>query len=94
MRAQEKMHRAQEKLDRKIVAAQRKVELKARAAERRQRSQSSGESWSYSGSAPTAAKPSKAPASDEERLMILRMLEQKKISLEEAEELLAAIEGS
>ncbi len=94
MRAQEKMHRAQEKLDRKIVAAQRKVELKARAAERRQRSQSSGESWSYSGSAPTAAKPPKAPASDEERLMILRMLEQKKISLEEAEELLAAIEGS
>lgn len=93
MRAQEKMRRVQKKLDRKIVAAQRKVELKARAAERRQRSQSS-ESWSYSGSAPTAAKPPKAPASDEERLMILRMLEQKKISLEEAEKLLAAIEGS
>jgi len=93
MRAQEKMHRAQEKLDRKIVAAQRKVELKARAAERRQRSQSSA-SWSYSGSTPTTAKLLKVPASDEERLMILRMLEQKKISLEEAEKLLAAIESS
>jgi hypothetical protein len=31
--------------------------------------------------------------SDDERLMILRMLEQKKISMEEAEELLSALEG-
>jgi hypothetical protein len=31
--------------------------------------------------------------SDEERLTILRMLEEKKISLEEAEKLLAALEG-
>lgn len=92
-RAQEKMRRTQEKLDRKIVAAQRKAELKARAAERRHRSHSS-ESWSYSGSPSASAKPPKSPVSDEERLMILRMLEQKKISLEEAEELLAAIESS
>jgi hypothetical protein len=33
------------------------------------------------------------PVSDEERLTILRMLQEKKISLEEAEKLLAAIEG-
>jgi DNA-binding transcriptional ArsR family regulator len=32
-------------------------------------------------------------ASDEERLIILRMLREKKISLEEAEKLLAALEG-
>lgn len=93
IRAQEKMRRAQEKLDRKIVAAQRKAELKARAAERRQRSQPS-ESWGYSSNMSATAKTPKAPVSDEERLMILRMLEQKKISLEEAEELLAAIESS
>ena len=31
--------------------------------------------------------------SEEERLTILRMLEQKKISLEEAEQLLSALEG-
>jgi len=92
-RAQEKMRRAHEKLDRKIVSAQRKAELKARATERRQRSQSS-ESWSFSGSAQSAPNPPKSSVSDEERLMILRMLEQKKISLEEAEKLLAAIESS
>ena len=92
-RAQEKMRRAQEKLDRKIVSAQRKAELKARAAERRQRSQSS-ESWSFSGSTQSTQNLPKASVSDEERLMILRMLEQKKISLEEAENLLAAIESS
>ena len=32
-------------------------------------------------------------ATNEERLLILRMLEQKKISLSEAEELLSALEG-
>jgi hypothetical protein len=31
--------------------------------------------------------------SEDERLMILRMLEQKKITMEEAEELLSALEG-
>jgi hypothetical protein len=30
---------------------------------------------------------------DEERLVILRMLEQKKITVQEAEQLLAALEG-
>ena len=33
------------------------------------------------------------PVSEEERLMILQMLEQGNISLEEAEQLLAALEG-
>jgi hypothetical protein len=33
------------------------------------------------------------PVTEEERLMILRMLEQKKITLEEAEILLSALEG-
>jgi hypothetical protein len=33
------------------------------------------------------------PVSEEERLMILRMLEQKKISIAEAEQLLAALES-
>jgi hypothetical protein len=33
------------------------------------------------------------PVSNEERLMILQMLEEKKITLQEAEQLLAALEG-
>jgi hypothetical protein len=47
-----------------------------------------GAAWS----APADAAP--AAASDEERLIILRMLEQKKITLQEAELLLSALEGS
>jgi DNA-binding transcriptional MerR regulator len=91
MRAQEKMRRAQEKLERKLEAARRRSELKAQAAERR--SQSRGKSsWNFEWTAP-ASQPARESVSDEERLMILRMLEQKKISLEEAEELLAALEG-
>lgn len=90
-RAQEKMRRAQEKLERKLEAARRRSELKAQAAERR--AQARGKpSWNFEWG-PPAPEPAKEPVSDEERLMILRMLEQKKISLEEAEELLAALEG-
>ena len=37
--------------------------------------------------------PPKPPVSDEERLAILKMLQEKKISAEEAEKLLSALEG-
>ena len=37
--------------------------------------------------------PPSEPVSDEERLSILKMLQEKKISREEAEKLLAALEG-
>jgi hypothetical protein len=44
--------------------------------------------------APRAAPPPPAqPVSDEERLAVLRMVEQKKITIEQAERLLAALEG-
>ena len=88
-RAQEKMRRAQEKLERKLEAAQRQRE---KAADRRTRG-AGRQSWSFDWpSPPPAPAPPKEPVSDEERLMILRMLEQKKITLEEAEQLLAALE--
>jgi hypothetical protein len=90
-RAQEKMRRAQDKIERKMEAAQRKAEARARAAERR-----SGRSWgtSYSPSqAPAGPQPVSEPVRDEERMLILRMLEEKKITLDEAERLLAALEG-
>lgn len=96
-RAQEKMRRAQEKMERKLAAAQRKAELKARAAERRSQTQKQ-RTWSYERSSASTSRSSRRtvedPVSDDERLMILRMLEQKKISLQEAEQLLAALEGS
>lgn len=97
--AQEKMRRAQEKLERKLEAARRRSELKALAAERRaqavERRAQSGKrrSWTFSfKSTPKSQQPPVEPVSDEERLMILRMLEQKKISIEEAEALLSALE--
>jgi hypothetical protein len=96
-KAQEKMRRAQEKLERKLEAARRREEMHAQAAERRAQSRGR-KSWSFEWpSAPTPPRPPAPPepaqVSDEERLMILRMLEQKKITLEEAEQLLAALEG-
>jgi hypothetical protein len=90
-RAQEKIRLSQEKMQRKLDAARRRAERKAWAAERaaqdrRRRPES-----------PTKkTMPSKGvsePVSEGERLMILQMLEQGSISLEEAEQLLAALEG-
>lgn len=90
-RAQERMRRAQERLERKLAAAQRKAEQKARIAARKARAHRS-HSWSYR--VPTPPSPPDAePVSDEERLVILKMLEQKKITPEEAEQLLEALEG-
>jgi len=94
-RAQEKMRRAQEKLERKLEDAQRRAEQKARAEERSPWARPR-HTWGRSVSTPPPPSPPPAapgPVSEEERLMILRMLEQKKISLEEADRLLSALEG-
>jgi hypothetical protein len=91
-RAQEKIRRAQEKLQRKLEAARRRAEQRARnaaaraARDRRKRPQPFD--WT-----PPPPEPAKEPVSEEERLMILQMLEQGKITLDEAEQLLAALEG-
>jgi hypothetical protein len=95
-RAQEKIARAQERLARKMEAAARKAEQRAQAAERRRGSRGPSFSWPGAPQPPGAPFPpreQKEPVTEEERLMILRMLEQKKISLEQAEQLLAALEG-
>jgi hypothetical protein len=90
-RAHEKMQRAQEKIRRKIEFAQRRAEHQARSAERRAQPRER-RSWGFEwpGARPETGS---EPVSDEERLMILKMLEQKKISPEEADQLLAALEG-
>jgi DUF4097 and DUF4098 domain-containing protein YvlB len=88
LRAQEKLRRAQEKLERKLEANRMRAQA---AADRRTRAYGRG-SWSFT--APTSPPPPAEPrVSDEERLMILRMLEQKKITPAEADQLLAALEG-
>jgi DUF4097 and DUF4098 domain-containing protein YvlB len=90
-RAQENLRRSQEKVGRKLEAAQRRHTLKAKAAERRARTHSRkswGTDWSSMPSPQSAE-----PVTEEERSTILRMLEQKKISIDEAEQLLSALEG-
>jgi hypothetical protein len=108
-RVQEAMQRAQSHLEAanrraestghrasiKIEAAMRRAEAKARAAEVRARRGQVNvhfghRSWDETQPGPTQAS---VPVSDEERLSVLKMLQEKKISLEEAEKLLAALEG-
>jgi len=102
-RVQEKMRRAQEKLDRKMAEAQRRAEQRAREAERRthvhERHAGVKEQrgwhfdWPSPPVPPASTVPLNDPVSDDERMVILRMLEQKKISPEQAEQLLSALEG-
>jgi hypothetical protein len=74
------------------AAAQRKMEYKARAHEHAHRHSQRG--WNIQIPSPSSpSTPPSDPVSEDERLMILRMLEQKKISMEEAEILLSALEG-
>ena len=90
-RAQEKIQRAQEKLQRKLEAARRRAEMRTRAAERAARDRRKRyEPFDWSPAQPQTADQS---VTDEERLMVLQMLEQQKITIEEAEQLLAALEG-
>ena len=82
----------------KAAGAMRRAERKMEAAARRakQKIRRSGwhvqyptDNWSYPQGMGT---PIKEPVTDEERLTILRMLQEKKITAEEAEKLLAALE--
>ncbi len=91
-RAQEKMRHAQERMEQKMAAMQRKMEMKNR--ERERASHRGHQDWRFNiPTPPSFAEPAGEPVSEDERLMILRMLEQKKITMEQAEELLAALEG-
>lgn len=91
----EEAGRHAETTGRRVEAAVRRAEAKARAAgvraRRGQVNMRIGRwDWDISPQGPVA---SAEPPSDEERLTILRMLKEKKISLEDAEKLLAALEG-
>lgn len=93
-RTQDAVHRAERKLanaQRKLSAAQRHAELKARlAAQRAHRAARKGRGWDFSFG---DAKPDDDPVTDDERAAVLQMVQDKKISVEEAEMLLAALEG-
>jgi hypothetical protein len=103
-RAVEASSRAQaqgERAQRRVDAAMRRAEEKMRAAERRSQFLVIG--GRHAGPIPPVPPvppvppipplPRSEPVSDQERLTILKMLQEKKISLQDAEKLLAALEG-
>lgn len=90
-RAQERIQRSQERLERKLEAARRRAEMRTRSAElaaRDRRRRDEPHEW-----AAVTQIPEEEQVSEEERLAILQMLEQGKITPEEAEQLLMALEG-
>jgi hypothetical protein len=93
--AQEKVRRAQERVTREQERMERHFEERARSESQRSRANRDGFSfgWNMPPRPPVPPTPPAAPVSEEERLTILRMLEQKKITIEDAEMLLSALEG-
>jgi hypothetical protein len=90
-RAMERAEHASDHSRRKVEAAMRRAEQKIRAAERQAHGHGA---FRFNMTVPSAPRPPASdPVSDEERLSILRMLQEKKISREQAEQLLAALEG-
>lgn len=83
-RIRRKIQQATDRADRKIRRAQEKLN----------RYHFDESRWKYnSGSDAPSAAPAGEPVSEEERMMILRMLQEKKITSEEADKLLSALEG-
>jgi DUF4097 and DUF4098 domain-containing protein YvlB len=75
--------------------AEKAAERAARSAERaKRRAEHAAGAWSFSfGRPPTPPAPPAEPVSDQERLMILKMVEDGKITAEQASQLLSALEG-
>jgi len=91
-RVDQATHRAQ----RKVEEAARRIEQKTRESERRARRGKVGLEigrWNWDFAPKGVPMPPKPQASDEERMTILKMLQDKKITAEEAEKLLASLEG-
>lgn len=97
-RISRRVDQATARAQRKIDEATRRIEHKARDAERQSRRfkgalEIGRWKWDLGSSPKGVPMPNKSQASDEERLMILKMLQEKKITAEEAEKLLASLEG-
>ncbi len=97
-RARRKAEAARQRVQSRVDAAQSRAEAKAERGKRFGFKFDLGKSFApprppMPPTPPRPPKPASEPVSDEERMMILRMVEQKKISIEEAEKLLAALEG-
>jgi hypothetical protein len=97
---QERIAAALRKAEEKVTEAMRNAEMRAKEAEQRaaeaERQRGRGGQWAGTWQAPPPPKPPKPPkppVSEEERMMVLRMVSEGKLSVEEAEKLLAALNG-
>ncbi len=88
IRVQDMVQAALNKAEGLIVQAVRGVESRGRSAERRAAPMSP-----QPPRPPRPAKPTAPPVSGEERMAVLRMVDEGKITVEQAEELLAALRG-
>lgn len=95
-RISRQVEQATQRAQRKVEEAARRIENKTREAERRTRRGKVGLEvgrWSWDLSQKGVPLTPKQPVSDDERFFILKMLQEKKITAEEAEKLLASLEG-
>ncbi len=94
-RVRERAEAAARRAELKAQAALRRAEQKMRQTERETRHREHrARRWNVNfESQPTPSAPPKPRVSDEERMSILRMLADKKITAEQAEKLLSALEG-
>jgi hypothetical protein len=93
-----RVEQATARAHRKVEEAARRMEHKARDAERQGRRfkgalEIGRWKWDLGSSSKGVPMPTKSAISDEERLVILKMLQEKKITAEQAEKLLASLEG-
>jgi hypothetical protein len=89
-----------ERINRRVQDATRRSSQRVEAAARRmeeklrkQHGRSFSFNWSPGHGVPMPPTPPSEPVSDEERMTILRMLQEKRITSEDAEKLLSALEG-
>ena len=86
-----------ERINRRVQEATRRAARQAEAAARRAEQKMSQQgrrfSFNWTGGRGGFPMPPAEPVSDEERMAILKMLQEKKISAEDAEKLLTALEG-
>jgi DUF4097 and DUF4098 domain-containing protein YvlB len=92
-RISRKVEDATRRATKRADEAVRRAERHARAAEHRVRSGVNVGRWNWDLTPKGAPIPPKEPVSDAERMAILKMLQEKKITTEEAEKLLASLEG-
>jgi len=82
-----------DKISRQVEAATRRAGKQAERAARRINARVNVGRWNWDLTPKGVPMPPGDPVSDEERMAILKMLAEKKITAEEAEKLLAALEG-